>query len=148
MVVTFQDQSESFIYSNVIGGKLDSVIGQNKQVSIHNQRRLSFQITKPPGSPNLLVPIENASISLFFVITDTIMPALYSIASYIMVGLLSLLLVEHLELPLNYWTTHKKMPNGLSVSIFIYFLFKPSKLLPPCPVFSMIMISLKQDASL
>ena len=46
------------------------------------------------------------------------MPALYSIASYIMVGQLYLLLVEQpIKLLLNYWTIPKKMPNGLSVSI-------------------------------
>ena len=53
-------------------------------------------------------------------IRGTIMPALYSVASYIMEGQLSLQLVEHTKLLLNYWTTLKKMPNGLSVSITQY----------------------------
>ena len=53
-------------------------------------------------------------------IRGTIMPALYSVASYIMEGQLSLQLVEHTKLLLNYWTTLKKMPNGLSVSITPY----------------------------
>ena len=53
-------------------------------------------------------------------IGGTIMPVVYSVASFIMDGQLSLQLVEHTKPLLNYWITLKKMPNGFSVSITQY----------------------------